>query len=198
MIHLPEPPRLARPNVTVRTSYLVGEQADCLINEAPADWLGPASKDFEAYVAERRAVRTRWGVPSSIFWYISGEYYLGTLVIRHRLTPELAEAGGHVGYHVVTPWRRQGHATRMLAAGLTECRGLGLDEVLLTCDPGNEPSRKVILANGGVPDGRKRGEDRFWIRLGANDSAPTAPGQAPGPESSRAPSPGTRRRRPSP
>lgn len=114
MIHLPGPPRLARPNVTVRTSYLVGEQADCLINEAPADWLGPASKDFAAYVAERRAVRTRWGVPSTIFWYISGEYYLGTLVIRHRLTPELAEAGGHVGYHVVTPWRRQGHATRML------------------------------------------------------------------------------------
>jgi len=90
----------------------------------------------------------------------------------------------------------------MLAAGLTECRRLGLDEVLLTCDPGNEPSRKVILANGGVPDGRKRGEDRFWIRLGANDSAPAAPRQAPGPEpgpeSSRAPSPGTRRGRPSP
>lgn len=54
----------------------------------------------------------------------------------------------------------------MLTAGLTECRRLGLDEVLLTCDPGNEPSRKVILANGGVPDGPKRAEDRFWIRLG--------------------------------
>jgi predicted acetyltransferase len=42
---------------------------------------------------------------------------------------------------------------------------LGLSEVLLTCDPGNEPSRRVILANGGVPGGRPRGEDRFWIRL---------------------------------
>ncbi len=81
-----------------------------------------------------------------------------------------------MGYHVVTPWRRQGHATRMLAAGLTECRGLGLDEVLLTCDPGNEPSRKVILANGGVPDGRKRGEDRFWIGPAATASPSTAPG----------------------
>jgi hypothetical protein len=53
----------------------------------------------------------------TIFWYVSGEFYLGTLVIRHRLSPELAEAGGHVGYHLVAPWRRQGHATRMLAAG---------------------------------------------------------------------------------
>lgn len=165
MIHLAEEPRLVWPTVTVRVSYLVGEQADCLLRGAPTDWLGPASEDFASFVAERRGVRTRWGVPSTIFWYVSGEYYLGTLVVRHRLTPELAEAGGHVGYHVVAPWRRQGHATRMLAAGLAECRGLGLDQVLLTTDPGNEPSQKVILANGGVPGGRKRDEDRFWISI---------------------------------
>ncbi len=86
-------------------------------------------------------------------------------MVRHQLTPELAEVGGHVGYHVVAPWRRQGHATRMLAAGLVECRRLGISRVLLTCDPGNEPSRKVILANGGEPDGQTGGEDRFWIKL---------------------------------
>jgi len=110
-------------------------------------------------------VRTRWDVPSTLFWYVSGEFYLGTLVIRHRLTPELAEVGGHVGYHVVAPWRRQGHATRMLAAGLVECRALGINPVLLTCNAANEPSRRVILANGGVPDGRSGDEDRFWITL---------------------------------
>ena len=53
----------------------------------------------------------------------------------------------------------------VLAAGLVECRRLGISRVLLTCDPGNEPSRKVILANGGEPDGQTAGEDRFWIRL---------------------------------
>jgi predicted acetyltransferase len=70
--------------------------------------------------------------------------YLGTLIVRHRLTPELAEAGAHIGYHVVAPWRRHGHATRMLAAGLMECRRLGIDQVLLKCDADNEPSRRVI------------------------------------------------------
>jgi GNAT superfamily N-acetyltransferase len=159
VIQLPEEPRLLWPTVTVRTSYLVGEQADCLLRGTPADWLGPASENFAEFVAVRRGVRTRWGVPSTVFWY------LGTLVVRHRLTPELTAAGGHVGYHVVAPWRRQGHATRMLAAGLAECRRLGLSEILLTCDTDNEPSRKVILANGGEPDGRQQGEDRFWIRL---------------------------------
>jgi predicted acetyltransferase len=87
------------------------------------------------------------------------------LVIRHELTDELAEAGGHIGYHVIAPWRRQGHATRMLAEGLDRARKIGLDRVLLTCAPDNVASRRVILANGGQPDGRRRGEDRFWIDL---------------------------------
>jgi predicted acetyltransferase len=165
VIRLVESPRLVWPTATVRTSYLVGEQADCLLRGTPTEWLGPASEDFDEFVAVRRGVRTRWGVPSTVFWYVSGEYYLGTLVVRHRLTPELADVGGHIGYHVVAPWRRQGHATRMLAAGLVECRRLGLDRVLLSCDVGNEASRRVILSNGGVPDGQRQGEDRFWISL---------------------------------
>jgi GNAT superfamily N-acetyltransferase len=144
VICLPEVPALRWPTVAVRTSYLVGEQADCLLRGTPTDWLGPASEDFAGFVDERR------GVPSTVFWYIAGEYYLGTLVVRHELTPELAEVGGHIGYHVVAPWRRQGHATRMLAAGLTECRRLGLGRVLLTCDPGRSgPRRRSVRSSRG-------------------------------------------------
>ena len=173
------PPRLVWPTTTVRDSYLAGERADCLASGTQTDWLSAASEDFDAFVAQRRGVHTRWDVPSTIYWYVSGEYYIGTLVVRHRLTPELAEVGGHVGYHVVAPWQRQGHATRMLGAGLVECRRLGLDRVLLTCATDNEPSRRMILANGGVPDGRCRGEDRYWISLTLPkgiDSLPTADG----------------------
>jgi len=104
-------------------------------------------------------------VPSTVFWYVSSPYHLGTLVVRHELTPELRDVGGHIGYHVVAPWPRQRHATRMLAAGLDECRRLGLTKALVTCDVGNEWSRRVILANGGVPADRAQGEDRFWIEL---------------------------------
>lgn len=171
MITLTEPPALVWPTTDVRLSYLTGEQADCQLRGTPTDWLGPASENFDDFVAQRRGVRTRWDVESTIFWYVSGEHYLGTLVIRHQLTPELLEVGGHVGYHVVAPWRRHGHATRMLAAGLLECRRLGIDRVLLTCATDNLASRTVILRNGGVPDGRggtaekgqAGGEDRFWI-----------------------------------
>jgi predicted acetyltransferase len=57
---------------------------------------------------------------------------------------------GHIGYSVV-PWRRQrGHATRALALLLPEARKEGLRYVELTTDTDNEPSQKVILANGGT------------------------------------------------
>jgi predicted acetyltransferase len=170
MTALPEPARLVWPTTSVRESYLSGERADCLLRGTDAGWLAEATADFDGFVAARRGVRTRWGVPSTVYWYVSGEHYLGTLVVRHELTPDLAEAGGHVGYHIVAPWRRAGHATRMLAAGLAECRRLGLERVLVTCDVENVASRKVILANGGVPDGRAHGEDRFWIDVPAPGS----------------------------
>ena len=165
MITLPEPPRLGAPTTRVKTSYLVGEQADCLLRGTSTEWLADASSDFEAFVAARRGVQKLWGVPATISWYISRQFYLGTLVIRHELTDDLFDVGGHIGYHVVAPWRRQGHATRMLADGLVRARRLGLTRVLLTCEPDNFASRKVIVANGGQPDGRRCGEDRFWIAL---------------------------------
>lgn len=171
MTHLIEPPRLVWPTATVRESYLAGERADCLAEGRPTDWIGTADDDFDAFVTQRRGPQIRWSVPSTVFWYVSGEHYLGTFVVRHRLTPELAEVGGHVGYHVVTPWRRQGHAKRMLAAGLEECLRLGLGHVLLTCASDNEASRRVIQANGGVHDGQAGGEDRFWITLASRDLA---------------------------
>jgi predicted acetyltransferase len=57
---------------------------------------------------------------------------------------------GHIGYSVV-PWKRQkGYATEALRQLLRIVRKEGLPYVELTTDPGNEPSRKVIEANGGV------------------------------------------------
>lgn len=57
---------------------------------------------------------------------------------------------GHIGYGVVTWKRRQGYATRALGLMLGEARREGLTYVELTTDPDNEPSQKVILANGGA------------------------------------------------
>lgn len=162
MIDLPVPPMLLQPSVSVRTSYLIGEQADMLHRGSEASWLTAASLDFDAFVAERVGVRERWGVPSELFWYTSNEYYLGSLVIRHELSKD--EGGGHIGYHVVYPWQRQGHATRMLREALGRCAGLGIRHALLTIAPENAASLTVVDRCGGVADGRNdEGERRFWV-----------------------------------
>lgn len=172
MIELPEAPRLVPPTTDVRTSYLVGEQADMLFRGSQTSWLVEASRDFDTYVAERRGIRERWGVPSEVFWWVAGDLYLGSLVLRHRLTDD--EGGGHVGYHVVQPWQRQGHATAMLGAVLPKAAALGLDRVLLTVAPGNVASLAVAARHGGVADGRNHeGEDRYWVETGRTGT-PTA------------------------
>ena len=57
---------------------------------------------------------------------------------------------GHIGFTVV-PWkRRKGYASQALALMLPEARAQGLDHVLLTTDPENQISQRVIAANGGV------------------------------------------------
>ena len=80
---------------------------------------------------------------------------------------------GHIGYGVVAWKRRLGYATRALGLMLDEARREGLSHVELTTDPDNEPSQKVILANGGrfverfraVPGFGGKEEFRFRIDL---------------------------------
>ena len=165
MQKLASPPHLVKPTVAVRESWLQGERDARAQDGGPTDVLDQAESDFTRYVAVRQGIRVLWSVPSTVWWYISGDQFVGELVIRHLLTAELERNGGHVGYEIAPAWRRQGHATAMLAEGLVKCRELGLDRVLLTCDIANEASRRVILANGGVPDLRLDGQDRFWIEV---------------------------------
>ena len=61
---------------------------------------------------------------------------------------------GHIGYTVVSWRRRRGHATRALGLLLPLARSFGLREVELTTDVDNQPSQRVITAQGGVLLGR--------------------------------------------
>lgn len=151
------------PTTVVRASYLDGEREVSSQDGAELAWLGRAAADFDGFVGRLAAPARRWGVPVTQLWYVDGANYLGTVVIRRKLTPELARVGGHIGYHVVPAYRRRGHAARMLADALVFCAHFGLRQILLTCEPTNVASRKVIEANGGQPDGTAGGELRYWI-----------------------------------
>ncbi|HST83278.1 MAG TPA: GNAT family N-acetyltransferase [Kineosporiaceae bacterium] len=105
-------------------------------------------------------------VPSTHLWWVDGDRFLGRLHIRHRLTPFLIQEGGHIGYHVIPPARRRGHATAMLHAGLRVAALLGIDCALLTCDEDNIGSKKAIEANGGLFHDRRASKLRYWVPTG--------------------------------
>ncbi len=94
---------------------------------------------------------------------------VGRTSVRFVLNEFLRTIGGHIGYAVRPPFRRQGHATEILRQSLDIARAHGVSPVLVTCDIDNVGSLKVIEANGGVLEGIFDGEPglppkrRYWI-----------------------------------
>lgn len=158
-------PVLALPSSAVKESFLAGTRELCADEGTSTEWLDEAAADFDALVAARAAPRRMWDVPVTELWYVNGDRYIGTVMIRHELTPTLRADGGNIGYHVVPAERRRGHATAMLAAACEWCRGLGLAEVLVTCSADNVGSRRVIEANAGILESDADGVLRYWISL---------------------------------
>jgi predicted acetyltransferase len=110
-------------------------------------------------------------LPSRVFWLDDGEF-CGSINLRFAPGTDAlpAQVSGHVGYAVV-PWkRRRGYATEALWLLLPVARELGLGRMQVTCDEDNDPSRRVIEANGGVLERRYADENgkaklSYWVDL---------------------------------
>lgn len=119
--------------------------------------------------AAGRGLPPGW-VPATLFWLFEDEHPLGWLTVRRELTDALADFGGHIGYGLRPSARGRGYGTRMLALGLDEARNLGMDRVLITCDPANIASARVIEKNSGrfaseSHDANGRLTRRYWVDL---------------------------------
>lgn len=98
------------------------------------------------------------------------EKIVGIIQIRHKLNEFLLLYGGHIGDSIRPSERRKGYATEMIRLALDECRNLGIDRVLMTCDVNNIGSEKSIINNGGVLENIVLDEEgnslkRYWIDL---------------------------------
>jgi predicted acetyltransferase len=179
-------PTLVPPTTDVHASFLeaVAEsRADPMyllgvrFTDAAGELAAPGR--FAAYVESLRAdaleeaARPAGHVPATILWLIDGADFLGRLSIRHRLTPQLLELGGHIGYGVRPSARRRGHATQMLLDAMPVSCGLGINPALVTCDADNLGSRKVIEAVikdfGGWFEDRRGVKLRFWVATSRGD-----------------------------
>jgi predicted acetyltransferase len=135
----------------------------------------PERRSFAEHVAalrtfaQGRDLPEGW-VPASRYWLISEEQILGEIDIRHELTPALEDYGGHIGYYIRPGRRGEGFGSKMLELALEKARKLGLERVLITCDPKNAASVRVIEKNGGVLRNQSvahigRLTSRYWIEL---------------------------------
>ncbi len=134
-------------------------------------------RDFPEFVARLIGYSRGEGlpegyIPSTEYWLIDDDEFIGRVSIRHELTESLAKLGGHIGYSIRPSKRRMGYGTLILAPALPKARELGLARALVTCDEDNIGSRKIIEANDGVLEnvleieGYQPRVCRYWIELG--------------------------------
>jgi predicted acetyltransferase len=182
--------RLDRPHVRVHQSYLEAhEEFGGAQRDGDGDWVEAAddggypgitwtleelqSPDGFARFVQWRLDRARddaprptGHVPATFYWVVDDAdpaTYLGSVSVRHALTPFLLEVGGHIGYSVRPGARRRGVATEALRLVLPHAAALGIDPALLTCDVDNIASAKVIEANGGVLEDVRGDKKRYWV-----------------------------------
>ena len=95
--------------------------------------------------------------------------FVGAVNIRYVLNDALLRIGGHIGGGIRPSERRKGYSTAMLALALDECKKLGINRVLVTCNKNNIGSAKSIIRNGGVLENEieEEGhiEQRYWVQL---------------------------------
>ena len=166
---------LFSPTESCRESFLRGLRE--FQDEGLPWWLGGdleiAEQDFTAFVAKKLEDsnrRTEAFVPKHL-WAVAEEQFVGRISIHHELNDALRVEGGHIGYDTVPSFRGRGVATEMLRQALPVARGLGLADVLLTCDDTNAASIRVIEKTGGalgatrVLDANRPLKRYYWIAL---------------------------------
>lgn len=127
--------------------------------------------DFDNYLKHLELKTPDNGkVPDSVFFLldINRNRLLGAVNIRHYLNEALLKESGHIGDGIRPTERRKGYATKMIELALIECKKLGIDRVLMTCDKDNIGSAKSIINNGGVLENEVVGSSgkiiqRYWI-----------------------------------
>lgn len=119
---------------------------------------------------EKGNINKQYASQSSYFAVDNKNRLIGGVSIRHYLTIDGYNYGGHIGYGVRPSERRKGYGTEMLKMALEETKELKIYKVLLTALETNIASNKVIQNCGGILENKVNDYDndvinRYWISI---------------------------------
>lgn len=171
-------PALERPQVRFHESFVAAHREWAGAHQPGAGLRGtddPTNRDgFARWVArllaEEHTVDGSGLVTCTYRWIVEGDRYLGSIALRHDLTPFLFDEGGHIGFGLRPSARGRGVGSWALRRILVLARNRRMSTVLVTCDENNNASARAIEACGGVLED-VRGNDvgriyrRYWIAL---------------------------------
>ena len=107
-------------------------------------------------------------VPETHYILFEDGAALGVFRLRHRLTPELRDGAGHVGYSILPEYRNRGYGTLGLKLLLHVAPDIvPEDELYLRCREDNPASLRVMQHCGGVIHHRRDGQ--IFVRIPLTD-----------------------------
>jgi predicted acetyltransferase len=110
---------------------------------------GESAADFVAGLLRAETSATLPKILTTTYWATISDTVVGRGALRHELTQDLSEFGGHVSFEVRPSYRCQGFATEMLRQILSTEEARAIGSLLVTCAPSNVGSNRTIVANGG-------------------------------------------------
>lgn len=162
---------LQRPSIDMLPSYIEGlhdiARNSSAKKQSVAKEVAEIKKNQSAFVAKLIGANTN----EIRYFVVAEDNVVGLFTFRPRLDEELELFGGNVGYGINPSNQNKGFAT----AGLKHLKKIAkdeydLDRLLVTCEPQNKASIRVVEKCDGVyqdtvTDARNRTVKCYWIEL---------------------------------
>ncbi len=105
-------------------------------------------------------------VPCTYYFLWNDNRIVGLFKIRHYLNEFLANGPGHIGYSILSDFRRKGYATKGLKLAIDKCKEIiPEDEIYLSVYKDNQISLKVQQNNGAYIVGETKKEYLTRIKI---------------------------------
>lgn len=106
------------------------------------DWKNHIFQDYEN--SEKGINLPEDYVPSTTYWIVDNEEYIGTINFRQKLNDWLKTYGGHAGFFIRLSKRKQNYAIKAVKFIFQLAKELKINPLLLTCEEDNIASQHIF------------------------------------------------------